>query len=104
VAPHGAGLANLVFAPPGAGVVELFARDYVNECFWALATTVDGLRYRYLVGDGSPSRPRRNGGVASDIRADPPQVLRLLGELMEEAFRRHKIGESALLPPRATRR
>ncbi|HVT41966.1 MAG TPA: glycosyltransferase family 61 protein, partial [Acidimicrobiales bacterium] len=35
VGPHGAGLTNLAFAPAGAAVVELFARDYVNECFWA---------------------------------------------------------------------
>ena len=39
----------------------------MNECFWALASTVEGLRYRYLVGDGSPVRSRRNRGVASDI-------------------------------------
>jgi capsular polysaccharide biosynthesis protein len=82
VGPHGAGLTNLAFVPPGAGVVELFAHDYVNECFWALASTVEGVRYRYLVGDGTPSRSRRNRGVASDIRVDPDQVLRLLGEVL----------------------
>ena len=82
VGPHGAGLTNLAFASPGASVVELFARDYVNECFWALATTVAGLRYRYLVGDGSPIRSRRNRGVASDITVDPEAVLCLLHDLM----------------------
>jgi capsular polysaccharide biosynthesis protein len=82
VGPHGAGLTNLAFAASGAAVVELFARDYVNECFWALACAVEGLRYRYLVGDGSPVRSRRNRGVASDITVDTRQVLRLLDELM----------------------
>lgn len=82
VGPHGAGLTNLAFAAPGAAVVELFARDYVNECFWALACAVEGLRYRYLVGDGSPVRSRRNRGVASDITVDTRQVLHLLDELM----------------------
>ena len=82
VGPHGAGLTNLAFASAGATVVEIFARDYVNECFWALATTVPGLRYRYLVGDGSPAPSRRNRGVASDIRVDPRQVLQLLDGLV----------------------
>jgi capsular polysaccharide biosynthesis protein len=82
VGPHGAGLTNLAFAAPGAAVVELFARDYVNECFWALASTVEGLRYRYLVGDGTPLRSRRNRGVASDIRVGPRQVLQLIDELI----------------------
>ena len=83
VGPHGAGLTNLAFASPGAAVLELFARDYVNECFWALASTVEGLRYRYLVGDGTPIRSRRNRGVASDITVDPQRVVRLLDELMK---------------------
>jgi capsular polysaccharide biosynthesis protein len=82
VGPHGAGLTNIAFAPEGAAVVELFARDYVNECFWALASTVEGLRYRYVVGDGTPSRSRRNGGVASDVEVDPALVLSLLEELL----------------------
>ena len=81
VGPHGAGLTNLAFAPPGAAALELFARDYVNECFWALASTVEGLRYRYIVGDGTPVPARWNRGVASDIKVDTRQVLRLLDEL-----------------------
>ena len=81
VGPHGAGLTNLAFAAPGAAVVELFARDYVNECFWALASTVEGLRYRYLVGDGTPVRSRRNRGVASDITVDPARSCGSLDEL-----------------------
>jgi capsular polysaccharide biosynthesis protein len=81
VSAHGAGLTNLAFCTPGAAVIELFAADYVNPCFWRLATTVEGLRYRYLVGDGSPTRVRSNRGVASDVRAPVAQVTALLDEL-----------------------
>lgn len=81
VSAHGAGLTNLAFCTPGAAVIELFAVDYVNPCFWRLATTVEGLRYRYLVGDGRPTRVRANRGVASDVRANVAQVTALLNEL-----------------------
>jgi capsular polysaccharide biosynthesis protein len=81
VGAHGAALTNLVFCPAGAAVVELFPPDYVNVCFWALATAVGGLHYRYLVGDGLPTRQRRMLGVASDITVDPRQVVRLVDEV-----------------------
>lgn len=37
VAQHGAGLANLVFAPKGIQVVEIFDRTNVNQCFERLS-------------------------------------------------------------------
>ena len=85
VGPHGAGLTNLAFASPGAAVLELFARDYSRtQCFWALASTVEGLPLSVrLVGDGTPIRSRRNRRVASDITVDPQRVVRLLDELMK---------------------
>ena len=33
VAPHGAGLTNLIFSRPGAKVMELTSDKYVNPCF-----------------------------------------------------------------------
>lgn len=35
--PHGAGLSNLVFAPPDCKLIELMPRDTVNHCFWLLS-------------------------------------------------------------------
>ena len=37
IAPHGAGLANLVFSPPGCTVIEFMPENYVNACFWSLS-------------------------------------------------------------------
>jgi capsular polysaccharide biosynthesis protein len=70
VGPHGAGLTNIAFCPSGATVIELFPPDYVNPCYWNLAAQVDGLRYRYLVGDGRPQARRRMLGVSSDVVVD----------------------------------
>jgi len=49
VAPHGAGLTNMVFAPENATLVELFPDDYINGCYWALAN-VCGHNYAFICG------------------------------------------------------
>jgi len=82
VGAHGAGLTNIVFCSPDTTVVEMFPPDYVNVCYWKLASAVEGLKYRYLVGDGSPNESRRRAGVASDIDVD----TRLLVSLIEASL------------------
>lgn len=49
VAPHGAGLTNLVFAQPGTRVLELMMDGWVNWCFRYLAVLF-GLSYDCLPG------------------------------------------------------
>jgi len=61
VAPHGAGLTNLVWCNPQTKVVELFANEYVNGCYWAIAEMLD-LQYFYDIGqptlpESYPARP-----------------------------------------------
>lgn len=51
VAPHGAALTNLVFAPPGALLLELFHPQHKNRCYVNLAAA-GGHRYASL--DGQP--------------------------------------------------
>jgi capsular polysaccharide biosynthesis protein len=51
VAPHGAGLANLLFCRPGTKVLELYAPNYVNTVYWYLSNHF-GLDYYYLFGEG----------------------------------------------------
>jgi hypothetical protein len=54
VAPHGAGLSNLVFTPAGATVVELTAGDHYNRCFEWICH-VQGHAYRKVDADGDRS-------------------------------------------------
>lgn len=62
VAPHGAGLANLIFCQRGTRVIEFFSRAYLNGCFWQLAA-LQGLDYLPLVppcGEALGYNPRAN--------------------------------------------
>jgi capsular polysaccharide biosynthesis protein len=51
VAPHGAGLSNLVFCQKKTRILELFSPNYVNVCYYALSNMME-LDYYYLIGDG----------------------------------------------------
>ncbi len=53
IAPHGAGLANLIWCQPGAKVIEFFSPQYLPPCYWVIARQI-GLAYGYLVGKNQP--------------------------------------------------
>ena len=55
VAAHGAGLTNLLFARPGATVLELFPEDGVKSSYLWLATRM-GLNYRAVLGEPGQSK------------------------------------------------
>ncbi|TAD78973.1 MAG: DUF563 domain-containing protein [Oscillatoriales cyanobacterium] len=48
VAPHGAGLTNLVFCQPGTKVLEIFPKNYSQPYYWALASQCQ-LIHQYLI-------------------------------------------------------
>jgi hypothetical protein len=54
VAPHGAGLSNLVFTPPGARLVELTNGYHYNRCFEWICHVV-GHEYRAVDSDATPA-------------------------------------------------
>ncbi|HWD53449.1 MAG TPA: glycosyltransferase family 61 protein [Acidimicrobiales bacterium] len=81
VAPHGAALANLVFASPGSSVIELFPAGALVPDFWKLASGVPGLEYRYLAGRGEPAARGRAQLIVSDIEVDLDVLASMLDEV-----------------------
>jgi Glycosyltransferase 61 len=81
VGAHSAGLVNLVFAAPGAAVVELFPSGGVNACYWKLAESVPGLEYRYVLGTGDREKVSQSELLVDDIQADIPAIGRTLDDL-----------------------
>ena len=59
VGAHGAGLTNLVFAPPGAALLELFHPQYRKTCYANLAAAC-GHQYLSLEGEVSDLASDRN--------------------------------------------
>ena len=68
-APHGAGMTNMVFCPPGATIVEMADPGFPNPNFYALASAL-GHRYAIVparsVGGGHP--------LEKDMRVDPGDI------------------------------
>jgi capsular polysaccharide biosynthesis protein len=51
VAPHGAGLTNIVWCRKGTKILEIFSPNYVNPCYWEITSQL-GIDYFYLLGEG----------------------------------------------------
>lgn len=86
VAPHGAGLTNITFCRPGTRVLELFAASYVHLGLRNIAEAIDGVSYRYLVGEGRHPVGKPMLGVYDDVSIPPTRV-----QAAVEAF----LGESS---------
>jgi capsular polysaccharide biosynthesis protein len=79
VSPHGAALANLVFATPGATVIELFPPSSVLPDYWRLASSA-GVTYRYMSTWSRQGRHNRGKTIVTDIEVD----LSALGTMLDE--------------------
>ncbi|MFD0694229.1 glycosyltransferase family 61 protein [Paenibacillus sp. GCM10027628] len=51
VAPHGAGLTNVLFSDPGTKVIEFLAPSLVHNCYPILSSLL-GHRHYYIIGEG----------------------------------------------------
>lgn len=71
VAAHGAALANIAFAPRGAGLLELFPRSYGTPAYYVLAAGA-GVDYAYMIVDEVVSASRTQ---IDDMRVDVAQVI-----------------------------
>jgi hypothetical protein len=78
VAPHGAGLANLLFAPDGTQVIELFSPRYVNPCFFSM-TLVRHQKYSCIIGKTDATGLTTDWvTMAEDFMVRPEDVLKAL--------------------------
>jgi len=74
VAPHGAGLANLMFCRPGTKVLEFFPANYIDDGLCRLAVGM-GMDYRHMIG-GKGAPPKLVFSV--DARALEQQTLEMI--------------------------
>jgi capsular polysaccharide biosynthesis protein len=87
VAAHGAALANLVFAPEGAFVIELASAAILHMSTFRHLTNTLGQRLVTLVSDDYDfTRPEPNASHV-DYRVDIAEVLAVLRREVPEIFR-----------------
>ncbi len=66
VAPHGAGLVNMIFMPPGGFVLELNHPGHMNRCYVNLAAAC-GHRHAALTGQGQAGSSRHQMPFQMDV-------------------------------------
>lgn len=80
VGPHGAGFTNIVFCKPGTKVIDMFAPQWINPCYWILADALN-LNYGYIIGEKNEGMITENKGA--DIKIDIEKFKVLLDKLHE---------------------
>ncbi|GGK38262.1 glycosyltransferase family 61 protein [Salinarimonas ramus] len=81
VAPHGAGLTNMMFCPPGAQIVEIGDPGFPNPNFYALACAM-GLGYRIVAGTSVGEAPHP---LERDLTIAPDDLLPAIDAAIRDA-------------------
>lgn len=76
VAPHGAGLTNLVFCSPGTKVIEIFSPIYVPICFWTISNLCE-LEHYYLIAELFDDLTQKYPGH-KDMRVEVKSLKKLM--------------------------
>ena len=75
IAPHGAGLANLVFCKPGTTIIELFSPSFMEPHYWLISRLLH-LNYRLIV--GKRENPHHYWAGFDNMSIAPGQLLKVL--------------------------
>ena len=70
IAPHGAGLTNMLFVPEDCHVIELFGNEQTNDCYPLIASAM-GIRHSVLLGKNVIDP---HTGLVN-INVDPTQIV-----------------------------
>jgi capsular polysaccharide biosynthesis protein len=65
IAPHGAGLTNMVFCNSNTKLIEIFSPHYVNKCFWEISCIL-GIDYYYILGEKTISKYKQKAIYADE--------------------------------------
>ncbi len=79
VAPHGAGLTNMIFCPEGADIVEIADPGYPNPNFYALSAAM-GHRYWLLAAEATGE----GHALHKDLTVDIPALMDILARISAE--------------------
>lgn len=79
VAPHGAGLTNIMFAPDNTKVLELRSPKHFGICYWRLCNHLN-LPYYSLLGEGA--FPQNSKDLTREINSDMEIDVKKLEEML----------------------
>jgi capsular polysaccharide biosynthesis protein len=80
--PHGAGFTNLVFAPPGCRVLEMFAPTCFRWMYYHLASVMRQ-EYWYLAGNrAAPASPLHQDSGFDNLYVSPGDFERSLRDML----------------------